>query len=35
MTETQVRKELADAPLRWVQTIETMPRQHIIVFRKN
>ncbi|HWY78136.1 MAG TPA: methyltransferase domain-containing protein [Verrucomicrobiae bacterium] len=34
MTEAQVRKEMAQFPLEWVQTIETLPIQHIIVFRK-
>jgi len=34
MTEAQVRKEMAIHPLEWVETIEVLPRQHIIVFRK-
>jgi ubiquinone/menaquinone biosynthesis C-methylase UbiE len=34
MTEAQVRREMAVQPLQWVETIETLPRQHIIVFRK-
>jgi len=34
MTETQVRKEMSVQPLEWVETIETLPWQHIIVFRK-
>lgn len=34
MTEAQVRKEMAVHPLEWVETIATLPRQHIIVFRK-
>jgi ubiquinone/menaquinone biosynthesis C-methylase UbiE len=34
MTEAQVRREMAPHPLRWVETINTLPRQHIIVFRK-
>jgi len=34
MTEAQVRKEMALQPLQWVETIETLPRQHIITFRK-
>lgn len=34
MTEVQVRKEMAVHPLEWVETIEVLPRQHIIVFRK-
>lgn len=34
MTENQVKKEMSGLPLDWVQTIEALPRQHIIVFRK-
>jgi ubiquinone/menaquinone biosynthesis C-methylase UbiE len=34
MAETQVRKEMAVQPLEWVETIEVLPRQHILVFRK-
>ena len=34
MTQAQVRKEMAVHPLAWVETIETLPRQHIIVFRR-
>jgi len=34
MTEAQVRKEAAVHPLEWVETIKTLPRQHIIIFRK-
>jgi len=34
MTEAQVRKEMAVQPLQWVETIETLPRQHIIVFKR-
>jgi protein-L-isoaspartate O-methyltransferase len=34
MSEAQVRKEAAVHPLEWVQTIGTLPRQHIIIFRK-
>lgn len=34
MTEAQVRKEMRAHPLEWVQTIGTLPWQHIIVFRK-
>lgn len=32
MTQAQVRKEMAVQPLRWLETIEVLPRQHIIVF---
>jgi ubiquinone/menaquinone biosynthesis C-methylase UbiE len=34
MTERQVRKEMSVLPLKWVETIEKLPRQHIIVFEK-
>lgn len=34
MTAAQVKKEAAMLPLEWVETIETLPRQHVIVFRK-
>jgi len=34
MTEAQVRKEMRVHPLEWVETIATLPQQHIIVFRK-
>ena len=34
MTEAQVRKEMAAFPITWVQTLEVLPWQHIIVFRK-
>ena len=34
MTEKQVRKEMGPHPLRWVQTISVLPRQHIVVFEK-
>ncbi|MEK7781499.1 MAG: class I SAM-dependent methyltransferase [Verrucomicrobiota bacterium] len=34
MTEAQVRKEMNIHPLDWVETIGTLPQQHIIVFRK-
>lgn len=34
MTEAQVRKEMAVFPLKWVETLDGLPLQHIIVFRK-
>ena len=34
MTEAQVRQEMSIHPLDWVETIGTLPQQHIIVFRK-
>ena len=35
MTEAQVKKEMAVHPLQWVETIAVLPRQHIIVFKKD
>jgi ubiquinone/menaquinone biosynthesis C-methylase UbiE len=34
MSEAQVRKEAALLPLRWVETIEKLPRQHVFIFEK-
>jgi ubiquinone/menaquinone biosynthesis C-methylase UbiE len=34
MTEAQVRKEMSAQPLQWMETIETLPLQHVIEFRK-
>jgi ubiquinone/menaquinone biosynthesis C-methylase UbiE len=34
MSEAQVRKEAALHLLEWIETIKTLPRQHVIVFRK-
>ncbi len=34
MTETQVRKEMAAQDLVYVETVHTLPRQHLILFRK-
>ena len=34
MTEAQVKREMSALPLAWVQTIERLPRQHVIAFRK-
>ena len=34
MSEAQVRKEMSVHPLEWVETIETLPWQHIIAFKK-
>jgi len=34
MTEAQVRKEMAVHGLEWVETIGTLPQQHILVFRR-
>jgi ubiquinone/menaquinone biosynthesis C-methylase UbiE len=35
MTEKQVRKEMEPHPLTWVETLDTLPWQHVIVFKKN
>jgi precorrin-6B methylase 2 len=35
MTVAQVRKEMSVHPVKFEQTIATLPRQHIIVFRKS
>ena len=34
MTEAQVRKEMSRHALQWIQTIEVLPRQHIIIFKR-
>ena len=34
MTVAQVRQEMSAFPIRWVETLEVMPIQHIIIFRK-
>src|SRR5580658_6004445 len=34
MSEAQVRKEAALLPLRFVEAIEKLPRQHIFIFKK-
>lgn len=34
MTEKQVRYEMSIHPIKWVETIRVLPRQHIIIFRK-
>lgn len=34
MTEAQVRKEMTLFPLDWIETVRTLPRQHIIIFRR-
>lgn len=34
MSEQQVRREMAAHPLRWVETIGILPRQHILIFQK-
>jgi len=34
MSEAQVKKEMAVHPLDWVETNESLPWQHILVFKK-
>ena len=34
MSEAQVRKEMSVQPLEWVESIETLPWQHMIVFKR-
>lgn len=34
MTEAQIRAEAALHPLEWVETVRTLPRQHVVIFRK-
>jgi len=34
MTEAQIRREAAVHPLEWVQTVTTLPWQHLVIFRK-
>ena len=35
MTEAQVRREMLRQPIEWVKTDESLPWQHILVFRKS
>ena len=34
MTESQIKKEMAALPLEHVETVRTLPRQHLVIFRK-
>jgi precorrin-6B methylase 2 len=34
MSEAQVRKEAAELPLEWIETVSSLPWQHVVVFRK-
>jgi hypothetical protein len=34
MTQAQVKKEMSALPLDWFQTLDGLPRQHILIFRK-
>ncbi len=35
MSQKQVLKEMAPHPLHWTGTLNILPRQHIIIFKKN
>jgi ubiquinone/menaquinone biosynthesis C-methylase UbiE len=35
MEEKQVRKEMEPHPVRWVETLDFLPSQHVIIFKKN
>ncbi len=35
MSEEQVKLEMGPQPLRWVKTIDVLPRQHVIIFEKD
>ncbi len=34
MTEAQIRKEMVELPLDYVETVHTMPMQHMLIFRR-
>ena len=34
MTENQVKREMGQFPVKWVETSRILPRQHIIIFQK-
>ena len=34
MTQAQVKKEMSVLPLDWIQTLEVLPRQHLMVFER-
>jgi hypothetical protein len=34
MSQAQIKKEMAVQPLEWVETLNVLPWQHIIVFKK-
>jgi SAM-dependent methyltransferase len=35
MTEAQIKKEMAELPLKYVETVHTLPQQHMLVFQRN
>lgn len=34
MSEQQVRREMSVHPVKWVETLNVLPRQHVIIFKK-
>jgi SAM-dependent methyltransferase len=34
MSESQIKKEMADLPLQYVETVHTLPQQHVLIFRR-
>ncbi len=34
MSEIQARREMAAVGLEWLETIDVLPRQHILIFAK-
>jgi len=34
MTEDQIRQEMAELPLQYVETVHTLPWQHMVIFRR-
>jgi hypothetical protein len=34
MSQDQVRREISAHPLTWAGTLDILPRQHIVIFRK-
>jgi len=34
MSQAQVKKEMSIHPIRWVKTLDVLPRQHILIFEK-
>ena len=34
MTEAQIRKEMAVHPLQWIETLDSLPWQKVVIFQK-
>jgi hypothetical protein len=34
MSQRQVRREMAAVGLEWLETLDTLPQQHVILFQK-